>query len=534
MIRLSDIKLPLDFDEYALKKACAKQLGVDVNTIRSAGIARRSIDARKKDNITFTVTADIIVNGSEQKILRQCRNSKAAITEPYSYTIPKGARLDKPPIVVGAGPAGLFAAYTLACAGLCPILIERGKSVDERTKDVSEYWQTGKLDTNSSVQFGEGGAGTFSDGKLNTGTKDIRSRFVLETFVKHGAPTDILVNAKPHIGTDKLKNTVKSIREEIISLGGTVLFETTLVDMMIKSGTVCGIKVLGKSGSISEIETNNVILALGHSARDTFHTLFGKGFVMEAKPFSVGARIEHLQSDINKAQYGKFWNSPVLGAADYKLSAHLKNGRGVYTFCMCPGGSVVASASEENTVVTNGMSEYARDGINANSALLVGVSPEDYESGHPLAGIEFQRKIERLAFLSGGGNSFAPCIRVSDFLKGTKSTAFGSVKPTYRPGVTFASPEEYLPQYICESMREGILLFDKKLKGFADGDALLTGVETRSSSPVRILRGSDFNAVNIKGAYPCGEGAGYAGGIVSAAVDGVRCAEAVISISNSD
>ncbi len=534
MIRISDIKLPLDFDEHTLKKAAAKQLGADISTIKSAGIVRRSIDARKKDNITFTVTADIIVNGSEQKILKQCKNGKAVITEPYSYTIPKGRKTDKPPIVAGAGPAGLFAALALARAGLCPILIERGKPVDERTKDVSGYWQTGKLDINSNVQFGEGGAGTFSDGKLNTGTKDIRSRFVLETFVQHGAPADILVNAKPHIGTDKLKNTVKHIRKEIISLGGTVLFETKLVDIKTKKGAVCGIMVSDKSDNISEIETNHVILALGHSARDTFKALYSSGFIMEAKPFSVGARIEHLQTDINKAQYGKFYNNPVLGAADYKLSAHLKNGRGVYTFCMCPGGRVVASASEENTVVTNGMSEYARDGLNANSALLVGVSPEDYASEHPLAGIEFQRKIERLAFLSGGENGHAPCIRAEDFIKRKKSSRFGSVLPTYKPGVTFANPEHYLPEYICESMREGILIFDKKLKGFANGDALLTGAETRSSSPVRILRGTDFNSVSIKGAYPCGEGAGYAGGIVSAAVDGIKCAEAVISISNSD
>lgn len=528
MLRVSDIKLPLDYNDDKLKILSAKQLNINAGKIKSVKLFRRSIDARHKDNINFTATVDVELNIDENSVLRRCKSNKIHIAEEYRYEFPKSEKLDKPPVVVGAGPAGLFSALILAQAGQCPILIERGKSVDERTKDVNEFWTSGVLKTESNVQFGEGGAGTFSDGKLNTGTKDIRSRKVLLEFVEHGAPEEILYNAKPHIGTDKLKSTVKNIRNEIISLGGEVRFQTKLVEINTKGSAVKSIKVQTSNGSIEEIETDNLVLALGHSARDTFKMLVNSGFVMTPKPFSVGVRIEHLQESINKSQYGKFYNCKYLGAADYKLNVHLKSGRGVYTFCMCPGGSVVAAASEENTVVTNGMSAFRRDKENANSALLVGVTPEDFGSDNPLAGVEFQRKIESAAFIAGGGDYKAPVQRVGDLLKRRKSAEIGSVIPSYKPGCNFAEIGEYLPEFVCEGLREAIPLLDNKLHGFANPDAVVTGAETRSSSPVRILRGEDLEAVSNSGVYPCGEGAGYAGGIVSAAVDGIKCAEAIL------
>ena len=531
MLRISDVKLPLNYDEEKLKKLTAKQLNINEAKIKSVKLFRRSIDARHKDNINFTATVDAELNIDENSVLRRCKSNKVRIAEEYRYEIPKSAKLDKKPVVVGAGPAGLFCALILAQAGQCPILIERGKSVDERAKDVNEFWTSGVLKPESNVQFGEGGAGTFSDGKLNTGTKDIRSRKVLLEFVEHGAPEEILYNAKPHIGTDKLKNTVKNIRNEIISLGGEVRFQTKLTAINTVDGKIKSIKVRTESGSTEEIETDNLVLALGHSARDTFEMLAESGFVMTPKPFSVGVRIEHLQENINKSQYGKFYNNVNLGAADYKLNVHLKNGRGVYTFCMCPGGSVVAAASEENTVVTNGMSEFKRDRVNANSALLVGVTPEDFGSENPLAGVEFQRKIEHAAFIAGGGDYKAPVQRVGDMLKGRKSTSIGSVIPSYKPGCSFAEIGEYLPEFVCGGLREAIPLLDNKLHGFADPDAVVTGAETRSSSPVRILRSDSLEAVSSSGVYPCGEGAGYAGGIVSAAVDGIKCAEAILKKS---
>ena len=528
MLRVSDIKLPLDYNDNKLKILSAKQLNINADKIKSVKLFRRSIDARHKDNINFTATVDVELNIDENSVLRRCKSNKIHALEEYRYELPKSEKLDKQPVVVGAGPAGLFCALILAQAGQCPILIERGKSVDERTEDVNEFWTSGVLKTESNVQFGEGGAGTFSDGKLNTGTKDIRSRKVLLEFVEHGAPEEILYNAKPHIGTDKLKNTVKNIRNEIISLGGKVCFQTKLIAINTKDSVIKSIKVQTADGSIEEIETDNLVLALGHSARDTFEMLVNSGFVMTPKPFSVGVRIEHLQENINKSQYGRFYNSKYLGAADYKLNVHLKNGRGVYTFCMCPGGSVVAAASEEYTVVTNGMSEFKRDRENANSALLVGVTPEDFGSENPLSGIEFQRKIERAAFVAGGGDYRAPVQRVGDLLKGKKSTAIGDVVPSYKPGFNFAEIGEYLPEFVCDGLRAAIPLLDNKLHGFASPDAVVTGAETRSSSPVRILRGENLESVSSSGVYPCGEGAGYAGGIVSAAVDGIKCAEAIL------
>ncbi len=527
MIRINDIRMPLGFDDGMLKAAAAKQLSVDKSNIKTAELVKRSIDARKKDNVCFNVSVNVRTAENEDNILRRCKNNKITKTVPYHYELPLSDKLGLRPVVVGAGPAGLFAALILAQAGQCPILIERGRSVDDRTRDVELFRRGGRLDTESNVQFGEGGAGTFSDGKLNTGTKDVRSRKVLEEFVLHGAPEDILVNAKPHIGTDKLKITVKNIRSDIISLGGEVRFETKLVGIHSKNGRLSSVDV--QCGNTAEtIETDNVILAIGHSARDTFGLLYDGGFVMQAKPFSVGVRIEHLQRNINIAQYGKFFDSEYLGAADYKLNVHLKSGRGVYTFCMCPGGEVVAAASEENTVVTNGMSEYARDKTNANSALLVGVNPEDFADDSPLAGVEFQRRIERAAFIAGGEDYCAPVQRVGDLLKGRVSERIGDVIPSYKPGYRLSEVSQYLPDFVCSSIREALPLLDRKLSGFADNDAVITGAETRSSSPVRIIRNDGLEAVGMSGAYPCGEGAGYAGGIVSAAVDGIKCAEAIL------
>ena len=531
MLRVSDLKLPLDYSDEKLKTIAAGQIGVGTDKIKSVKLFKRSIDARHKDNIHFTAAADVELNINENNVLRRCKSHNVAPAKEYSYELPVSKKLDRQPIVVGAGPAGLFCALILAQSGQCPILIERGKCIEERTIDVNQFSEFGILNTESNIQFGEGGAGAFSDGKLNTGTKDIRARKVLLEFVKHGAPEEILYNAKPHIGTDKLKPTVKSIRNKIVSLGGEVRFQTRLSGIKTKNGSVTAVTVAAPNGRTEIIETDNVVLALGHSARDTFEMLFENGFVMTPKPFSVGVRIEHLQENINKAQYGKFYNNPYLGAADYKLNVHLKNGRGVYTFCMCPGGTVVAAASEENTVVTNGMSEFLRDKTNANSAVLVGVTPNDFGSEEPLAGVAFQRKIEQAAFIAGGGNYKAPIQTIADLIQNTNSNTLGNVIPSYKPGYAFAKVGDYLPDYVCESLREAIPMFNRKLSGFADGDAVVTGAETRSSSPVRIVRGEDMQSVSVKGVYPCGEGAGYAGGIVSAAVDGIKCAEAILNNS---
>ena len=428
----------------------------------------------------------------------------------------------------------MFAALILARSGANPILIERGRDVDRRTADVNKFWTNGQLDITSNVQFGEGGAGTFSDGKLNSGTKDIRQRKVLEEFVSHGAPDEILYNAKPHIGTDMLKGTIKNIRNEIIKLGGKVMFETKLVSMDFSDNKLKFITVETANGN-EVIETDNVILAIGHSARDTFEMLYDLKLPIEAKPFSVGARIEHLREKIDKVQYGKFAGNKNLGSANYKMNAHLDNGRGVYTFCMCPGGKVVNASSEGNRLCTNGMSEFARDAENSNSALLVGINPNDYESDHPLAGMYLQRKLESKAFVAGGENYNAPIQRVDDFLNNRKSTHLGDVKPSICPNYEFSNLNEIFPEYISTSMAQGIVKMGKMLHGFDDGDAVLTGVESRSSSPVRIMRKTDtLESVLIEGLYPCGEGAGYAGGIISAAVDGIKCAEKIIEKSNKN
>lgn len=525
MIRLNNIHLPLNYNDVLIRKKAAKELRIDEEAIKCCNIFRRSVDARKKDVVFFLASLDLELNINEDKILKKCKNASAVT--PYRYDIKKwngGAS----PIVVGTGPAGLFAGLILAQSGAKPIVIERGKDVDSRTEDVHKFWLDGTLDTHSNVQFGEGGAGTFSDGKLNSGTKDFRQRKVLNEFVNHGAPEEILYNAKPHIGTDKLKITVKNIREEIISLGGKVIFETKLIGFNTENNEIKS-AIVEKNGKTEIIETDNIILAIGHSARDTFEMLYNKNIPIEAKAFSVGARIEHLREKIDKSQYGKFAGTKSLGAANYKMNVHLDNGRGVYTFCMCPGGKVVNAASEENMVVTNGMSEFARDDVNSNSALLVGVSPNDFNSDNPLAGMYFQRELEKRAFTVGGNNYNVPVQRVCDFINNRKSTGIGEVVPSAGPDYTLSDLNDILPEYISNSIKSGISAMGRKLKGFDDGDAILSAVETRSSSPIRILRNSDtLESVLIKGLYPCGEGAGYAGGIISAAVDGIKCAEKII------
>lgn len=526
--------MALEYTGAQLRGVAAKKLRLDPSKLKMVSLVKKSVDARKKNDVKFIVTVDVQVAGNEEKLLSRLRDGKIRKAPDRTYMMPRAGKLDRRPVVVGFGPAGMFAGLLLARAGLCPIIVERGGSVEERQKAVQIFWKERKLNTECNVQFGEGGAGTFSDGKLNTGTKDERIFFVLQTLAEHGAPEDILFDAKPHVGTDKLPQTVRAIREEIRSLGGEVRFNTKMTDILVQDGAVCGISL--ECGNTREtLETNHVVLAIGHSARDTFEMLFEKSCIpMEPKPFSVGARIEHRAERIDRAQYGAFAGNPHLGAADYKLNVHLENGRGVYTFCMCPGGYVVGAASEEDRVVTNGMSEYVRDGANSNAALLVGITPEDFGSAHPLAGIDFQRQIESAAFAAGGGTYSAPCQRVGDFLEKRRSVGFGEVRPTYEPGVIPGDIREVLPDFITDSMAEGIWKMGRYLTGFDAPDALLTAPETRSSSPVRILRGETRECPTVRGLFPCGEGAGYAGGITSAAVDGLRCAEEILRQSVED
>ncbi len=527
MIRLNNVSLPLDYEEKtSLKKYAAKALRINENNIKTVSLYKRSIDARKKNQIHFEAALDITLQNGEEKIA--AKNSNAVIVKQYKYDLPLAKQLPQQPVIIGSGPCGLFAGLILAQAGQKPVILERGRDVDSRTKDVHSFWSGGSLDTVSNVQFGEGGAGTFSDGKLNTGTKDKRIRKVLEEFVRHGAPEDILYLSKPHIGTDKLKTTVKNIRNEIIRLGGQVIFEAKFIGFK-KDFEKLSAVIYEKQGCKYVLTTDHAVLAIGHSARDTFEALYKAGVIMEQKSFSMGVRIEHLQKQINEQQYGNLWNHPSLKAADYKLAVHPKTGKGVYTFCMCPGGTVVAAASEEGRLAINGMSEYARDKINANSAVLVSIGTDDFGSDHVLAGIDLQRETERKAFLFGGENYHAPVQRVGDFLENVKTQTFGSVLPSYRPGVEMTNLNNVLPRFITESLKEGLLLMDNKLKGFADNDAVLTAVESRSSSPVRILRDNTMQSVSLKGLYPCGEGAGYAGGIMSAAVDGIKAAEMILT-----
>lgn len=530
MIRITGLPVELDFKRENLIRAAAKKLRLPEKALHDVRLCKKSVDARKKDRVHFVCAVEAAIDGDENRLVSRLKDQKIQLAPQRRYQLPEASRLPQRPLVVGFGPAGMFAGLVLAQCGQRPIILERGECVEKREKTVTKFWMERTLKKSSNVQFGEGGAGTFSDGKLTTGTNDIRIRKVLEELAEAGAPEEILYEAKPHIGTDRLPGTVKAIRERILSLGGEVRFETAVTGLRSREGALCGLE-LDRAGAREVLECSQVILAIGHSARDTFETLFAAGIPMQAKAFSVGARIEHPQELIDRAQYGGFAGAPRLGAADYKLSCHLENGRGVYTFCMCPGGYVTGAASEPGGVVTNGMSPYARDGANSNAALLVGVAPEDYGAEGPLAGVQFQRRLERLAFRAAGEGYGAPAQRVEDFLTGKSTACFGAVKPTYQPEAVPGSLNACLPEFVTESMREGIRRMGKQLSGFDWGDAVLTAPETRSSSPVRILRGEDCQSLGMRGLYPCGEGAGYAGGIVSAAVDGIRCAEAVLGFA---
>ena len=525
MIRLSNVKLPLGYNDDDILSACVRELRIPREAIRSAALFRRSVDARHKDDIHYVTSVDVHLNINEKAAVSKSKSKNAAICEEYRYEPLAAKDRDKRPLIVGTGPAGLFCALTLIQSGIRPIVIERGSDVDRRTRAVRGFWHGGDLDTECNVQFGEGGAGTFSDGKLNTGTKDSRARKVLTEFAAHGAPEEILYNAQPHIGTDKLRDTVRNIREEIVREGGKVFFDTKLTDILTRDGKVIGAEIEDQSGR-RIIECHEIVLAIGHSARDTFELIQSKGIRIEPKPFSVGVRIEHLRENIDRSQYGAAYKK--LPAAAYKQSVHLKGGRGIYTFCMCPGGTVVASQSEKNTIVTNGMSEFARDKVNSNSALLVSVNPDDIAGDGALKGMYFQRELEQKAFVAGKGDYHAPVQRVGDFLSHRISDRFGEVLPSYQPGTAFAQTEEVLPRFVTDSLREAIPMIDRRLHGFSHPDAVMTAVESRSSSPIRITRDDSMQSVSLKGLYPCGEGAGYAGGIVSAAVDGIKVAENII------
>ncbi|HEU0234189.1 MAG TPA: NAD(P)/FAD-dependent oxidoreductase [Gallionella sp.] len=591
MIRLTEVKLPLGHPEGDISSAITKRLGIPADDLLNYRIFRRGVDARKKNHILFTYTLDVAVR-DEAAILDRFKNDphvKPAPDTTYHFVthapsgfiskveqggderttqktnvsayanfacevkperaaaatvhsarqgvseeanaVPPMKWKPKRPVVIGMGPAGLFAGLILAQMGFRPLILERGKAVRERTKDTFGLWRQGVLNPESNVQFGEGGAGTFSDGKLHSQIKDPRhlGRKVLEEFVKAGAPEEILYVGKPHIGTFRLVGMVEKMRETIQSLGGEIRFESRVDDIEIVDGTVCGVVLSGGE----RIATNHLVLAVGHSARDTFEMIHKRGVYIEAKPFSIGFRIEHPQSLIDRARYGNNASNPLLGAADYKLVHHASNGRSVYSFCMCPGGTVVAAASEAGRVVTNGMSQYSRNERNANSGIVVGITPEDYpadssDPDSPLAGMEFQRRWESRAYELGGGNYQAPGQLVGDFLAGRPSRNFGTVQPSYMPGVHLCDLSTALPDYAIAAIREALPAFAKQIKGFDLADAVLTGVETRTSSPIRIKRhDDDLQSINIRGLYPAGEGAGYAGGILSAAVDGIRVAEAV-------
>ncbi len=530
MLRISNIKYPFDkqITIENLKLKISKILNTKTENIKSVKIFKKSIDAREKLGGFYVLAIDIeVVN--ENKYLN-IKNVEKVNT--VFYNIQKKP-FKTSPIVIGFGPAGFMSALVLAKSGAKPIVIEQGKNVDDRTKDIKKFWEEGILDTNSNVQFGEGGAGAFSDGKLTTGIKDYRCRFLLEEFVKAGAPKEILYDAKPHIGTDKLINLIRNIRNKIISLGGQIFFKHKLIDLIYKNDTIKGVIVQNlKNNNIFEINAQNVVLAIGHSARDTFEMIKNINHPIIKKTFAVGVRVEHSQNFINNKQYGKF--APILPPADYKIAKRLSNKRGSYTFCMCPGGYVVNASSEKGRLVTNGMSYYAREGENANSAILIEVYPEDFGSGDILAGIAFQRMLEERAFIAGGSNYFAPIQTIYDFLNEKPTTNIGDIKPTFKPGVTPSDFKQVFPQFLYDSLKLAVVEMDKKIKGFAKEDAILTAVESRSSSPIRIIRKDNLESVKLKGLYPCGEGCGYAGGIVSAGVDGIKCAEAIINNTKFD
>jgi uncharacterized FAD-dependent dehydrogenase len=526
MLRLTEIKLPLDHPPEALTAAIRRRLKLGPDATIEFTVFRRGFDARRPSEIALIYTVDVAVRDEREALKRLRRERHVAPTPDMAYrfvaTAPPG--LARRPVVIGTGPCGMFAGLILAQMGFRPIMLERGKIVRERTVDTFALWRQRRLDPESNVQFGEGGAGTFSDGKLHSQIKDpqFHGRKVLTEFVAAGAPPEILYVSKPHIGTFRLVSMVENMRASIVALGGEVRFRSKVTDLDIRDGQMHGVVL--ESGE--RIEADHVVLAVGHSARDTFQMLYDRGVYVEAKPFSVGFRIEHPQSLIDAARFGKFAKHPLLGAADYKLVHHAANGRAVYSFCMCPGGTVVAATSEPGRVVTNGMSQYSRAERNANSGIVVGIGPADYP-GHPLAGIGFQRQWEERAFAAGGGDYNAPGQRLADFVAGRPTTAFGSVISSYRPGVTATDLSSCLPDYAIAAIREALPAFERQVKGYAMDDAVLTGVETRTSSPIRIKRDATFQSLTVRGLFPAGEGAGYAGGILSAGVDGIKVAEAV-------
>ena len=535
MLRLSNIQLPVNHSDNDLRNTIVESLSIQAEDLLSVAIFKRSYDARKKSHILLIYSVDIeLAPEFEEKLLKKFaaennQNLKQTPDMHYRYpviaaeTFPE--KTQQRPVVIGFGPCGMLAALLLAQMGFKPIVLERGKEVRQRTQDTWGLWRKGKLDSESNVQFGEGGAGTFSDGKLYSQVKDPRylGRKVITEFIKAGAPQEILYVNKPHIGTFKLVTMVEKIREEIIALGGEIRFSQKVTKLHREQGQLSGLTL--ESGEV--IHTRHAVLAIGHSARDSFQMLLEQGVYMEAKPFSIGFRIEHPQALIDQARFGAQAGNKILGAADYKLVHHCKNGRSVYSFCMCPGGTVVAAASEEGGVVTNGMSQYSRNERNANSAIVVGIDPARDYPEHVLAGVDLQRKLEKFAFELGGKNYFAPAQLVGDFLKNKVSTQLASVEPSYQPGITLTNLSNALPAFAIEAIREALPVFDKQIKGFAMEDAVLTAVETRTSSPICIKRDADFQSLNTKGLYPAGEGAGYAGGILSAGIDGIKVAEAL-------
>lgn len=533
MLRIQELKLPLDHPERALRQAVLKRLGVSEQNLISFTLFKRAYDARKTSAIQLIYTIDAEVKDEASVLKRLSKDKQIVRTPDLNYRPPVQASGGmKRPVVVGMGPCGLFAGLLLAEMGFNPIILERGKVVRERTVDTFKFWRKGILNPGSNAQFGEGGAGTFSDGKLYSQIKDPRhlGRKVLTEFVEAGAPDEILYVSKPHIGTFRLVSMIEHMRGKIERLGGEIRFEHQVSDILLheRQGEKQVAGVVLANGEA--IETNHLVMALGHSARDTFEMLHRRGVFFEAKPFSIGVRIEHPQSIIDCARFGPGAGHPILGAADYKLAHHASNGRSVYSFCMCPGGTVVAAASEDRRLVTNGMSQYSRRERNANAGIVVGVTPEDFPAdarANPLAGIAFQRHWEEKAFLAGGASWFAPCQLVGDFLKDQPSTVLGSVIPSYKPGVTPTDLNLCLPEYATIAMREALQAFGRQIPGFSMEEAVMTGVETRTSSPVRMTRGADFQSLNVKGLYPSGEGAGYAGGILSAAVDGIKVAESL-------
>jgi uncharacterized protein len=530
MLRITEIRLPLEHPETDLKAAILKKLSIGDKDLKNYTIHKRSYDARKKGNVILVYIVDVETT-KDAKLLEQHKKDPHIRATPdmsYKFVARAPDNLTTRPIVIGTGPCGMFAGLLLAQMGFRPIMLERGKAVKERTVDTFGFWRKKLgLDPESNAQFGEGGAGTFSDGKLYSQVKDPEhyGRKVLTEFVKAGAPEEILYINKPHIGTYKLVVIVQNMRAEIESLGGEFRFQTKVTELDIENHQVKGVRL----GNGEYLESNHVVLAIGHSARDTFQMLYDKGVYIEAKPFSIGFRVEHPQPLIDKMRFGSQAGHEILGAADYKLVHHCKNGRSVYSFCMCPGGFVVAAASEPGRVVTNGMSQYSRNEKNANSGIVVGISPAEDYPGHPLAGIELQRRIEEKAFELGGKTYEAPGQLVGDFIANRPSTKLGEVEPSYKPGVRLGDLSESLPEYAITAIREALPAFDKQIKGFAMNDAILTGVETRTSSPIRIKRDENifFQSMNTKGLYPAGEGAGYAGGILSAGIDGIKTAQAV-------